>query len=184
MQVTVLPLLGGWQSFYMLIGTAAATLMGLMFVSFTLVVGFERNQSQLDAGVSAFNTPTVMHFVAVLLVALILNAPWQRLSSLSVCLSLVVLATMIYIGSVIRRLGRVPGYATPLRDWLWYGAFPLSAYIALFAGALVLLGNPGTALSIISGGLVALLLIGVRNTWDLVTFLAIVRAHPEDRSEE
>ena len=194
MQEVAVPILSGWQNFFMLIGTAAATLMGLMFVSFTLVAGFERDLSTLDAGVSAFNTPTVMLFVVVLLVALILNAPWQALSSLSLCLSLVALAMLVYLSGVIRRLRHVPGYATPLRDWLWYGAFPLSAHIVLFAGALILPGNPATALSIISAAIVALLFIGVRNTWDLVTFLAIMRPrsvspqneapHPEDRREE
>src|SRR5262245_24431512 len=73
--------LSQWQNFYMLIGTAAATLTGLMFVAITLVAGLERHGSTLDAGVSAFSTPTVVHFCAVLLIAGILNAPWQTFFS-------------------------------------------------------------------------------------------------------
>ena len=71
-----LPFLTNWQNFYMIIGTAAATLTGLMFVATTLVAGLERHVSTLDAGLSAFNTPTVVHFCAVLLLAGILSAPW------------------------------------------------------------------------------------------------------------
>jgi hypothetical protein len=36
MQGSELPFLGNWQNFYMIIGTAAATLTGLMFVATTL----------------------------------------------------------------------------------------------------------------------------------------------------
>ncbi len=70
-----LALLRDWQNFYMMIGTAAATLTGLMFVATSLAAGIERDPSSLDAGISAFNTPTVVHFGAVLLIAAILSAP-------------------------------------------------------------------------------------------------------------
>jgi hypothetical protein len=39
MQEAVLALLATWQTFYVLIGTAAATLLGLTFVVATLIAG-------------------------------------------------------------------------------------------------------------------------------------------------
>lgn len=56
-QEASLPFLTNWQNFYMIIGSAAATLTGLMFVATTLIAGLERHVSTLDAGISAFNTP-------------------------------------------------------------------------------------------------------------------------------
>src|SRR5512142_2391432 len=97
MQEAGLPFLSGWQNFYILMGTAAATLTGLMFVASTLVTGFDRNTSTLDAGVSAFSTPMVMHFGVVLLVAGILSVRWQAFVSLSLFLCLVGLAMVIYL---------------------------------------------------------------------------------------
>ena len=40
-QGSELPFLSNWQNFYMIIGTAAATLTGLMFVATTLIAGVE-----------------------------------------------------------------------------------------------------------------------------------------------
>src|SRR6185503_20944824 len=89
MQGSELPLLSDWQNFYMIMGTAAATLTGLMFVVTTLIAGIDAHLSILNAAVSAFNTPVVVHFCVVLLLSGILSAPWQTFSSLGLLLGLV-----------------------------------------------------------------------------------------------
>lgn len=86
MQEAGLPFLSNWQNFYLIIGSAAATLTGLMFVVITLIAGIERQVETLNAGLSAFNTPTIVHFCAVLLMAGILSAPWQTYLSVSLLL--------------------------------------------------------------------------------------------------
>ncbi|MGE5224115.1 MAG: hypothetical protein ACM3PY_16870, partial [Omnitrophica WOR_2 bacterium] len=73
MQGAGLPYLTNWQNFYIIIGSAAATLTGLMFVVVTLMASIETHVSTLNAGISAFNTPTIVHFCAVLLIAGILS---------------------------------------------------------------------------------------------------------------
>src|SRR5262245_21060992 len=120
MQGAELTFLSQWQNFYMLIGTAAATLTGLMFVATTLVVDSRRHRATLDAGVAAFSTPTVVHFGAVLLIAGILSAPWQAFSSVRVLLGLLGLGGGLYLIIVIRRMRQIPHRQTPLKDWLWY----------------------------------------------------------------
>ncbi len=179
-----LALLSNWQNFYMLIGTAAATLTGLMFVATTLIAGIETHLPTLNAGVSAFHTPTVVHFGAVLLLAGILSAPWQAFASVGLLLGLVGLGMVIYLIIVMRRMRQVPHYQTPLKDWLWYMIFPLTAYIVLVVAALALPANPVLGLYIISAVMVLLLLLGIHNAWDLVTYLAIERSHSENKSSE
>jgi hypothetical protein len=184
MQGSELPFLNSWQNFYMIMGTAAATLTGLMFVVTTLIAGIEAHSSTLNAAVSAFNTPTVVHFGAVLLLAGMLSAPWQTFSSLSLVLGLVGLGMVFYSIIVMRRMRRVPHYQSTLEDWLWYMVFPLLANILLIIAAFVLLGNPTPALYIVGGAMILLLLVGIRNAWDMVTFLAVERAHSENKSTE
>src|SRR6266568_1200331 len=75
MQEAAVPLLTTWGSFYVIIGSAAAALTGLMFVVITLIAGAQVRRSSGTVG--AFGTPTVVHFCAALLVATILSAPWQ-----------------------------------------------------------------------------------------------------------
>lgn len=184
MQSVGLPFLSNWQNFYMIAGTAAATLTGLMFIVITLMTGFERQASTLNAGISAFNTPTVVHFCSVLLIAGIMSAPWPAYASVSLVLGLLGAGEVIYLGIVIEQMRHVPGYQTPLKDWLWYMVFPLITYVALIAAALALPGNPVLALYGVSAIMVTLLFLGIHNAWDLVTFLAIERAHPGDSSQD
>lgn len=184
MQGSELPLLSQWQNFYMLMGTAAATLTGLMFVVTTLIAGIDTQQSILNPAVSAFNTPTVVHFGIVLLLAGILSAPWQTFSSVGLLLGLVGLGMVIYSIIVIQRMRHVPQYQSTLEDWSWYLALPLLANILLIFAALMLPGNPSPALYLVGAAMLLLLLTGIRNAWDMVTFLAVERAHAENERTE
>jgi hypothetical protein len=182
MQQVGLPLLSNWQNFYMIVGTAAATLTGLVVIATTLIAGIEKHVPTLNAGISAFNTPTIVHFCAVLLMAAILSAPWQAFSSLSLLFGLLGLGAVLYLIIVIQQIRHIPGYQTPLKDWLWYIAIPLFAYIVLIIAAVMLSSDPALALYFISAVMLVLLFIGIHNAWDLVTYLAVERSHPENES--
>jgi hypothetical protein len=184
LQGSELQLLNSWQNFYMIMGTAAATLTGLMFVVTTLMAGIEARLPILNAAVSAFNSPTVVHFAAVLLLAGILSAPWQSFSSLSLFIGLVGLGMVSYSMVVLRRMWRVPHYQSTLEDWSWYLALPLLANILLMVAAFMLVKDPAPALYIVGAAMIVLLLTGVRNAWDMVTFLAVERAHAENKGSE
>ena len=177
-----LTLLSNWQNFYMIMGTAAATLTGLMFVVTTLIAGIDTHVSTLNAAVAAYNTPTVVHFGTVLLLAGILSAPWETVSSLSVLLGLLGLGMVFYSIIVMRRMRRVPNYQSTLEDWLWYMALPFLAHIGLIVAAIALPANPAPALYIAGAAMILLLLVGIRNAWDMVTFLAVERAHSQNKS--
>ena len=176
-------LLSNWQNFYMLLGTAAATLTGLMFVATTLIAGIDAHLPTLNAAVSAFNTPTVVHFGTVLLLAGVLSAPWQTFSSLSLLLAILGLGLVFYSVIVLRRMRRVPHYQMTLEDWSWYIAFPLLANILLIVAAIVLLKNPPLALYIVGLAMMLLLIVGIRNAWDMVTFLAVERSHSQNENK-
>lgn len=177
MQGAGLPYLTNWQNFYIIIGAAAATLTGLMFIVITLIAGIDVHVPTVNAGLSAFNTPTVVHFCTVLLMAMSLSAPWQSFASLGLLLGLVGLAGVIYLVAVTRRMRRIPGYQTPFRDWLWYSAVPFCAYLLLVIAAAILRAKPALALPMVSVVMVVLLFTGIRNAWDLLTYLAVDRAH-------
>ena len=76
----------------------------------------------------------------------------------------------------------MPHYQSTLEDWLWYMAFPLLAHILLIVAAFVLPENPAPALYIVGAAMLLLLFVGIRNAWDMVTFLAVERAHSENKS--
>ncbi len=179
-------LLISWQNFYMIMGTAAATLTGLMFVATTLFAGLNAHVETANAGISAFNTPTVVQFCAVLLLAGVFSAPWQTFSIISLLLGLLSLGMVLYQLIIMRRMWRMPHYQSTLEDWVWYIVLPLSAMIMLLVAAILLPKNPALALYLVGASMLMLLLIGIRNAWDNATFLALMRghSHSEDRAKE
>jgi hypothetical protein len=185
MQETALSLLPRWENFYVIMGTAAASLTGLMFVVITVSAGV-RNRRSSD-GIGAFSTPTVFHFGAALLVAAILSAPWSLLWNIDLLLALCGLGGVTYSMIVLRRLLRVrrqSTYTPVLEDWLWYIAFPLVSYIALVAAAMVLPANAALALFIIAGAVVLLVFIGIHNAWDVVIYTAFDFFQPDNKSQD
>jgi hypothetical protein len=180
MQEAVLSPLATWQNFYVIIGSAAATLTGLMFVVITLRVRGRRSSGVLGA----FATPTVVHFGAALLIAATLTAPWQALWPAGLLLGLSGLGGAIYVVIVLRRARRQTDYQPVLEDWLWHTVFPLVSYTALLVAALLLPGHPEPALFVIAAGTVLLLFIGIHNAWDNVTYIAIELSQPQNKSQD
>ncbi|MBV8172385.1 MAG: hypothetical protein JO219_10700 [Candidatus Eremiobacteraeota bacterium] len=170
------PFLNAWSSFYVMAGSSAASLTGLMFVVITLVMRIQRSRRS-DDGIATFSTPTVMHFAAVLFISANLCAPWQRLIHPSIIVGVSGLFGVIYMCRIMYRTKQLREYVADVEDWVWYNLFPLLAYALIFAGAVGLMIVPGISMFALGGGAVSLLFIGIRNAWDVVTFIAT--ADPE-----
>lgn len=181
MQEAGVSLLSSWENFYVIVGSAAAALTGLMFVVITLIAGVRVQRS--GGAIGAFGTPTVLHFCVSLLVAAILTAPWQTLWIITLLLGLVGLGGVIYVIIIVRRTRRQTDYTPVLEDWLWHTVFPLASYIALVVAAIMLTSNPVPALFITGAVTIMLLFIGIHNAWDTVTYIAIDMAQPDNKSQ-
>lgn len=152
-------------------GTSAATLVGLMFVVITLVTRIERAQSQ--DGLATFSTPTVLHFSWALLVSAILSAPWHALVYPCVLIGVAGFYGVIHLMRVVFLSRRLTGYVPDLEDWIWYTLLPLLAYGAVFTGGIALTMLPGVALFVLASGVLLLIFIGIRDAWDVVTYLVV-----------
>jgi len=164
--------LAAWSNFYIMTGSAAASLTGLMFVVITLVSGEERVRATPD-GISTFSTPTVAHFSTALLVSAILAAPWRLLIHPAILLGLLGLASIAYLIRITFLTRKMTAYVPDLEDWTWFTILPLVAYGAILAGAIGLPTTWAEAPFALAAGVVLLLFLGIRNAWDVVTFLAI-----------
>jgi hypothetical protein len=173
MSDAVWPLLAPWSNFYIMAGSSAAALTGLMFVVITLTAGLERRGTQ--DGVSTFSTPTVVHFCAALLASAILIAPWPSALGPALTIGIAALVGVAYAVRVIYRTWRLTTYSADLEDWTAYAILPLVAYVALFASAVALPAFAPKALFVIAAAVVVLIFLGIHNAWDTVTYLAIKR---------
>ncbi len=177
--------LATWQNFYVIIGSAAATLTGLMFVVITLIAQLRVRVSSDSGGIAVFSTPNVFHFGAALLVAALLSAPWQALWPAALLLGLAGLGGMIYILIVLwLARHRLTEYQPVRSDWLWYTVLPLVSYTALVVAALVLPSQPAPAMFVIASATMLLLFIGIHNAWDVVTYMAFERSQPQNTSQD
>ncbi len=184
MQEAAVSLLGTWQNFYVIIGSASASLTGLMFIVVTLVAGVRRQRALPVDGIATYSSPSVVHFCLALLVTAILSMPWQALWPASLLLGLCGLGGGGYVCIVLRRFLRQMEYQPVLEDWLWHTAFPLMSYLAIVVAAILLPVNPAPVLFVLGAAVLLLLFIGIHNAWDNVTYIAIEFMQPENKSQE
>jgi len=175
--------LSAWFNFYVIVGTAAGVLIGLTFVVISLVAGWARRPS-LSSGLGTYNTPSVVHFAAVLLACATLSAPWPELAPVALLLGLAGLGGAVYVAIVARRLARWEVYTPVVEDWAFHAILPLAAYTALVVAALLLPGDSTQALFVIGAALLLLVVVGIHNTWDLVTAVALQRAEGGDGRQD
>lgn len=175
-----IPIVAGWQNFYLIIGPSAAALMGLQFVVVALAKETPLPTSPL--GVDSFSTPTIVHFAAVLMIAALLTAPWHSLHGPAVSLTAGAVLGVLYVFVVAGRIKRMKIYDAILEDWIWHTILPLAAYVMLGVAALSLYVHAPTALFVIAAASMLLLLTGIHNAWDIATYLTLQTRESAERA--
>jgi hypothetical protein len=164
-----------WHEFYGLIGTASSALLALLFVAVSIGVGV---LSRETAGPTrTYMSPVAFHFTAVLFISVLALAPSQTAASLSALLGLTAAAGFAYAAFIMRRL--LSDGIADLPDRLAYGATPLIAYAAIFASAILFPARSERAADLLAAAVVLLLMVNVRNAWDLL--LAMARRQAQNR---
>jgi hypothetical protein len=175
--------LAEWEGFYVIIGTSAAALTGLMFVVIA-VVADSGPRSATPLSIAGFITPTIVHFCAALLLSAIVSAPWPRHFELQIAVGLTGLGGLFYAIAVWRRLRGVKSYTKVLEDWVWHVALPLLAYAATVVAALALEVATLLSLFLVGGTSALLVFIGIHNAWDTVTYVTMQRVQREAEKNE
>ena len=166
-----------WENFYVIVGSSAGALTGLQFVVMTLLS--ESSAASGMVGVRAFGTPTVVHFCAVLLISAIISSPWPTLASAGFALGITGFFGLLYSSSIIKHARQSDLYKPDFEDWIWYAALPIAAYALLLTGAALLHWHTLPALFLIAATSLMLLFIGIHNSWDSVTYIAVSRPKNE-----
>ncbi|HEY2707631.1 MAG TPA: hypothetical protein VGI95_06215 [Caulobacteraceae bacterium] len=162
----------GWSDYFVLLGTAAAGLIGLLFVVVTLTGNFERSRALKAAGI--YMTPIAVHFGAVLSISATTLVPHltpPQNGILIVVLALIGLAaaTRTCLGIVDFHKGVDPPHWS---DFWGYGAAPALAYLLLCGVAAAIWAQTAWAVYALALLLLVLLLVAIRNAWDLITWMA------------
>jgi hypothetical protein len=161
--------LAQWHDFFVLLGTAAGTLVGLLFVAATVSSGVFSLERR--APLRMFLSATVVHFSSVLAVSLIMLLPltnWLLLGAIVLVCALVGLG---YSGLALRDSIR-DGLITNV-DWedrTWYGLLPFLAYVAELATGIALTCGTAAGCAVLAACMGLLLIVGIHNAWDITVW--------------
>jgi hypothetical protein len=161
--------LESWHDFFLLIGTAGVTLTGLLFVVISLGPRLIANHEA--TGVRAFISPNAVFFSSTLVVSAVFMMPGLPARVLG---SLLVVGAVASVGYMIytRAHQRWKQSQLPRLDWVWFVGLPLAAYFVLLAAGVSFLMHGALSFLLVAAGLILLLVIGIRNAWDLVIWVS------------
>ncbi|MGH7049376.1 MAG: hypothetical protein ACREFJ_14150 [Acetobacteraceae bacterium] len=168
-QPNLADLLAPWHDFYVVTGTAGATLVGLLFVAATLGSGVFTEERRPHF--RAFVSPSVAHFSSALALSLAALAPlhrWLLLAVIEGGVALFGLAYSTIVWGAMIRLGITT--TLDLEDRIWYGALPALTYALVVATAIALWAERAAGLPVLPCGVGLLLLVGIRNAWDITSW--------------
>jgi hypothetical protein len=174
--------LNEWDSFYVIVGSAAGALIGLQFVVMTLVA--ERPTPGVSQAGRAFGTPTVVHFSACLLLAALVRVPWPDAVYAFWSAEILGICGLAYMALTVWRMWHQQAYQLDWEDRTFHVLLPFAAY-----GLLALTGASGiahavTALFGVGAAALLLLFIGIHNAWDAVAWHVYVqRAKQAEKSQ-
>jgi hypothetical protein len=160
-----------WETFYVIVGSSAGALTGLMFVVIALVADFGGSARQIEA----FGTPTVVHFSAALLLSAIMSAPWPTMLPARLALAAFGAVATLYMFVVLWRARRQTDYKPVFEDWLFHAALPLAGYVCIVLAASGLPLRTTPLLFVIGAAAALLLFVGIHNAWDTVTYVVVAR---------
>ena len=167
-----MPEFAEWESFYLIVGSAAGALIGLQFVVMTLIA--ERPPIRAAEAGAAFATPTIVHFGAALLLSALVRAPWQTITPAAALWGLIGLSGIAYTAIVARRMRVQTTYRPEFEDWLFHVLLPFAAYAMLAISTYAALSHAHEALFGVGAAVLVLLFIGIHNAWDAVAYHALV----------
>jgi hypothetical protein len=159
-----------WESFYLITGGAAGALIGLQFVVMTLLA--ERPSRGIRETSPAFSTPTIAHFSLCLLLSALIRVPWPRALLAAWAWGVAGLSGLIYTIIVTRRVLAQQSYQPDAEDWIFHVIGPLAAYLTAICSAIWAQTDEGQALFAVGAATLALLFIGIHNSWDVVLFVS------------
>jgi hypothetical protein len=163
--MTTLPL-AEWRDFYVMIGTASGAIVGATFVVATLAGDLEKRK----IGLRGFITPTTVHLGSVLVGSAVLTVPTLSALVLAILLGVGALGGVVYGVIVYLRITKLN---IDMIDRCWYGILPILTYGLLGVAAWLVFTGIGPGLELVGAALVLLLIAGMRNAWDMATFMIL-----------
>lgn len=166
-------MLDGWHEFYTLLGTSAAGLLALLFVAASIGAGYL--SAERNSPTRTFTSPVVFHYAYILFASLVALMPVVNDLALGAIIGVSAAGGLAYAGYILIRVMR--STTTDIDDHLGYGATPPIGYALTLAAALFIAEGTRIGPPLLAAALMLLLLVNVRNAWDLTVYFAQRRSN-------
>ena len=87
----------------------------------------------------------------------------------------------VYGAIVVTRIWKLK---LDLADRCCYGLLPIVAYAAMLAAAVMIVLRVDSPLYVLAASLLLLLIVGMRNAWDMASFMILRNTNPPDAPVE
>jgi hypothetical protein len=170
---------GPWQNFYLLLGTAAATLIGLMVVAVTF--GSNLVTPETAATARSFLDPPFTHFTQTLVTSALLLMPSMGPVLLGILLASIGAlraAALVKIASHMRLAHQRAG-DIELSDWISGIVIPAICYLVLIATGGAFAAKYEISFAMLAGVTLVILLSGIYGAWEMMLWMALARSRKE-----
>lgn len=169
----------GWQSFYLLTGTAAATLIGLMFVALTFGAALVTVESAETS--RAFVDPPFYHFAYVLFTGCIFVFPTLTATALGIALLAMcaIRCGVLLVTWRRMRFAQQKHGDLELSDWMMGVILPLVGYLLGGASGVGFLYGYSASFTGLAIATLMTLVVGVVMAWELMMWMVLARATRE-----
>jgi hypothetical protein len=159
-----------WHEFYSLLGTASATMVGLLFVGASVSTGVF--SSDRRAPLRVFLSATVVNFGLILSACLVVLAPvrsWVLLGALILGCGLFGLTHSCLAWRDTLRDGLIK--SIDLEDRTWYIVLPIVGYLLVMAAGVTLALRLDAGCAVLAVSFGVLLAVGLHNAWDITLWI-------------
>ncbi len=155
----------GWHEFYSIIGEAAASLVGLLFVGLSLHLKIVLSHKDVQALARA----TFSSFGLTLVLALFMVAPETEAANLGwELVGLGVVASLLVVRSIVTGVRSYERTISYRRLLLRFGITVLTFLGVIATGGVLVAGDSSDALGWLVAISIFLVVISLRNSWDLL----------------
>ncbi len=172
-----------WQNFFILTGTGAATLAGLLYLGLSNAVGVLGEDA--DKTIRMWAEPLLDDFLQAFAISALALAPGLDPRVLGSVLIALVIWRFKRLAEVIAYFRALPKPSDlGLEDWLELVVGPGLTYAAGLVGGVGLIVAGSWAPPVIALHVLVLLVLGVKNTWSQLAWMTVTRHQQRKRPKK
>ena len=161
-----------WSNFYLLTGTAAATLIGLMFIAMTF--GSKLITAETAGSAKSILSAIMNHFIHIFLLACMALVPQEGTMFFGIVALTLGALRLVRIPAIAAQLvnTKKQGHPIEVSDWVYSVILPTGIFLLFIVCGIALTQGSDWALNGIGFLAIGLLTLGIVSAWEMLVWMA------------